>query len=263
MIKLKSLLFYSVAGFLLASCISNKRIVYVQDYSKKRPSENLADTVFNAPPVDYTLRSGDILYVKSDHPTLSKSFQQLDVNYLSDSRTIQAVPALAGFLVDMDGNIDIPIVGKIFVEGQTIFEARETIEENAAKYFIDPAIRVFMMNYYVTILGEVNLPGRYQVLNHRINVFEAMGLAGDATDFASRETVKIVRNRNGKNELYSIDLTDQNLLASENFYLQPNDILMVKPQKRKKYATRDVQNFFNAVTATVSVITLYLLIQQD
>jgi polysaccharide export outer membrane protein len=173
------------------------------------------------------------------------------------------VPALAGFLVDMDGNIDIPIVGKIFVEGQTIFEARETIEENAAKYFIDPAIRVFMMNYYVTILGEVNLPGRYQVLNHRINVFEAMGLAGDATDFASRETVKIVRNRNGKNELYSIDLTDQNLLASENFYLQPNDILMVKPQKRKKYATRDVQNFFNAVTATVSVITLYLLIQQD
>lgn len=263
MIKLKSLLFYAVAGFLLASCISNKRIVYVQDYSQKKPYNYLADTIFEAPAVDYKLRAGDILYVKSDHPTLSKSFQQLDVNYLSDSRTIQAVPALSGFLVDTMGNIDIPIVGKISVEGKTIFNARQAIEDAAAKYFTDPAIRVFMMNYFITVLGEVNLPGRYQVYNHRINVFEAMGLAGDATDFASRETVKIVRNRNGKNELYSVDLTDQNLLASENFYLQPNDILMVKPQKRKKYATRDVQNFFNAVTATVSVITLYLLIQQQ
>ncbi|MCA1752189.1 MAG: hypothetical protein LC670_10435 [Flavobacteriales bacterium] len=119
------------------------------------------------------------------------------------------------------------------------------------------------MNYFVTVLGEVNRPGRYPVFNHKINVFEAMGLAADATDFASREEVKIVRNRNGVNHLFSVDLTDQNLLNDPNFFLQPNDVLLVKPQKRKKYAQRDVQNVYNAIGLAFSAITVYLLISRD
>jgi polysaccharide export outer membrane protein len=151
----------------------------------------------------------------------------------------------------------------IDVGGMTMLEAETAIKKSASEVFSDPAIKVFMLNYFVTVLGEVNRPGRYPVFNHRLNIFEAMGLAGDATDFASREEVKVVRSRDGKNHLYSVDLTDQNVLASDKFYLKPNDILMVKPQKRKKYSTRDVQNVFNAISATISVITLYLLITEE
>jgi polysaccharide export outer membrane protein len=260
---LKRFLPLLVVGFFLASCINNKRIVYVQDYTEPKPYDYLADTVFAAPPVDYKLQTGDVLYVRSDHPVLSKSFGQLDQSYMNDTRIVQQLPILTGFTVDAEGTIDLPLVGKIDVNGLTIIEAETAVKSKASEVFSDPAIKVFLLNYFVTVLGEVHRPGRYPVYNHRINVFEAMGMAGDATDFASREEVKIVRNRDGKNHLYSVDLTDQNVLASERFYLQPNDILMVKPQKRKKYATRDVQNVFNAITAVVSLATLYILINNQ
>lgn len=252
-------------GSFMASCISNKRIVYVQDYSQPKPHDYLADTVFNSVPEenDYRLQAGDILYVKSDHPVLSHSFGQLDQNYMNDTRAIQGLPVLAGFTISQDGVVDLPTIGKIKVSGLTILEAQMTIKNEASKVFSDPAIKVFLLNYFVTVLGEVQRPGRYPVYNHRLNIFEALGLAGDATDFASREEVKIVRNRDGKNYLYSVDLTDQNLLASEDFYLRPNDIIMVKPQKRKKFATRDGQNVFNAIGAAISVATLYVLITKN
>ncbi len=261
--KLRRLLPILFIGFFLASCISNKRIVYVQDYSQNKPYNYLADTVFQNEPVDYKIQTGDIIYVRSDHPVLSKSFGQIDQFYMDDTRIVQSLPILAGFTVDEKGRVDLPLIGMIEIGGMTMLEAETAIKEGASAVFSDPSIKVFMLNYFITVLGEVNNPGRYPVYNHRINIFEAMGLAGDATDFASRETVKVVRSRDGENHLYSVDLTDQNILASDKFYLKPNDILMIKPQKRKKYATRDVQNVFNAISATVSIVTLYLLISDN
>lgn len=235
----------------------------MQDYSQAKPHNYLADTTFMSEPDDYQLQTGDILYVRSDHPVLSKTFGQIDQFYMDDTRIVQSLPILAGFTIDEEGMVDLPLVGMINVSGKTMLEAETAIKEAASGVFSDPSIKVFMLNYFVTVLGEVNRPGRYPVFNHRLNIFEAMGLAGDATDFASRNEVKIVRSRNGKNHLYSVDLTDQEILASDKFYLKPNDILMVKPQKRKKFATRDVQNVFNAIAATVSVVTLYLLINNN
>lgn len=250
-------------GASLASCVSNKRIVYVQDYTAKKPHDYLADTTFEAHVVDYELRTGDVVYVKSEHRILSETFSQLDETYMSDNRAVQSLPVLAGYTVDEEGRIDLPVVGKVEVAGHTIFDAQNLVQEEVSQIFPGAALKLYLLNYHVTVLGEVNRPGRYPVYNHRINVFEAMGLAGDATEFASRETVKIIRSRDGKNHLYSVDLTDQNILGSPDFYLQPNDILMVKPQKRKKFATRDIQNVFNAVSTVVGVATLYILITRE
>ncbi len=260
---LRRLLPIFLLGFFLASCISNKRIVYLQDYTQKKPYDYLADTTFVADQDDYRIEKGDIIYIKSDHPQLSKTYGQLDVNYLNETRSIQALPVLAGFTVDSLGTLDLPLIGRVKVEGLTIFEAQFAIEAEASKVFSNPAIKVFMLNFFVTVLGEVNRPGRYPVYNHKINIFEAMGLASDATDFASREEVKIVRNRDGVNHLYSVDLTDQNLLNSPYFFLQPNDVVLVKPQKRKKYAVRDIQNVYSGIALVFSAITVYLLIKDE
>ncbi len=247
----------------MGSCISNKKIVYVQDYSKDKPHLYLADTTFLAPAIDYRLQQGDIVYFKSEHPEVSKMFGGADNAYMAETRVIQALPVLAGYTIDENGEVEFPIIGKVALAGKDIFEAEKIVDAEAAKYFIEPAVRLFMLNYFVTILGEVNRPGRYPVYNHRINIFEAMGYANDATDFASREEIKVIRNREGKNHLYHIDLTDQNILASEAFYLQPNDIVLVKPQRRKKYATRDIQNVYNGLALVISAATLYLLITKE
>jgi polysaccharide export outer membrane protein len=245
---------------LMASCISNKRIVYLQDYDQKKPHNFLADTVFTSDQNDYRMETGDVVYVKSDHPQLSQSLGQIDENFMNDTRIVQGLPILAGFTVDAEGVITLPIIGVIPISGKTIFEVQLAVDSAASRVFPDPAIKVFLLNFFVTILGEVQRPGRYPVYNHKINIFEALGMAGDATDFASREEVKIVRNRDGVNHLYSVDLTDQDILSNPDFFLQPNDVLLVKPQKRKKYATRDVQNVYNAIGVVLSAITVYLLI---
>lgn len=261
--KLTRYLFYAVLiSALASSCISNKKIVYVQDYDQKKPHLYLADTVFNSPAVDYKIQTGDILYFKSEHPEVSKLFGGMDNAYMAETRVIQAVPVLAGYTVDENGELDLPTIGRVKLDGMTLFEAEKALDAVARTYFENPAIRIFMMNYFVTILGEVNRPGRYEVYNHRMNIFEALGLANDATDYAARSEVKLIRTRNGENHLYHVDLTDQNLLASDAFYIQPNDVILVKPMRRKKYAVRDIQNFYGAITVLISATTLYILITE-
>ena len=174
------LVFLLLVGATLASCVSNKRIVYVQDYSAPKPHDHLSDTIFEAKISDYQLRTGDVIYVKSEHRILSETFSQLDETYMSDNRAVQSLPVLAGYTVDDKGQIDLPVVGKISVEGHTIFEAQNAVQSQVSTIFPGAAIKLYLLNYYVTVLGEVNRPGRYPVYNHRINVFEAMGLAGDA-----------------------------------------------------------------------------------
>jgi polysaccharide export outer membrane protein len=190
-------------------------------------------------------------------------FGGMDNHFMAETRVIQALPVLSGYTLNEAGFVELPTIGKINLAGKTLFEAEVAVDLAASKLFVEPAVKLFLLNYFVTVLGEVNKPGRYPVYNHRINIFEAMGLANDATDFASREEVKVVRNRDGVNHLYHIDLTDQNILANDAFYLQPNDIVLVKPQRRKKYATRDIQNVYNGLALVISAATLYLLITKD
>ncbi|MFN2424226.1 MAG: polysaccharide biosynthesis/export family protein, partial [Cryomorphaceae bacterium] len=120
-------LFIAVTGALMASCISNKRIVYLQDYSKAKPHNYLADTVFNATGDAYLIEQGDIIYVKSDHPEMSQNIGRMDNSYMNDTRMVQVVPQLAGFTVDSLGEINMPTVGKIPVAGMTIFEVQNAV----------------------------------------------------------------------------------------------------------------------------------------
>lgn len=245
----------------LSSCISNKRIVYLQDKTQKYPSDYLADVEYESQDSPYVLETNDVISIKINHLQLSRSVSETEE--LNESiRSNQIHPFLNGFTIDHDGNVDLPIVGKVQIKGLTLFEAQEAISKKASEYYANPSIRIFLMNYYVTVLGEVNNPGRYAIYNNRITVFEAIGMAQDATDFASREQIKVLRTRDGKNHLFHIDLTDEKILDSEMVFVQPNDVIMVKPQKRKKYATRDVQNLYNGLATLISAISLIVVINR-
>ena len=248
---------------MLFSCISNKKIVYLKDQTQPAAHDYLNDTSFVQQAVDYRLEPHDIVYVKINRVELTQNFQQTSVDLDPEARAMQSRPYLLGYTVDAEGKVDLPTLGKVEVAGLTILEAQAKILETARQFYDSPSVKVYLLNFYVTILGEVNTPGRYPVFNNRITVMEALGFANDATDFANRSEVRVLRSRDGVNEIYPIDLTDQQIMGKEAFYLLPNDVVLVKPQKRKKYAGRDLQNVFNAISAAVSIATLYLLIIRE
>ena len=249
----------------LMSCTPNKKIVYLQDFTKDKPNDHLADTTFLGMESSYLLQANDVISVKINHLQLSKMETQPSVSEGEDEivRSPLQHPYLNGFAIDPGGNVDLPVIGKVAVGGKTVFAAQEIIAAAADKYYSEPNTKVILLNFYVTVLGEVNRPGRFPVYNNQMNVLEALGLAGDAAEYADRESVKILRTRDGKNQLYHVDLTDQMLLASPAFYLQPNDIIMLRPLKRKKLASRGLQNLYAGLSVIVSAGTLTYLILKN
>jgi len=250
---------FSGVCLLLFSCVSNKRIVYLQDHSQHHPHNYLADTSFHNKPGSFDLQPNDVISVRINHVQLTRAYTVVSEGK-DEQRSPQQHPYLNGFIIDEAGMIDLPTMGKMKVSGLSVFEAQEAIAAAADNYFSDPSVRVFLLNFYVTVLGEVKNPGRYPVYTNQVNIFEALGMTGDAGEYADRESVKLLRNRADQNHLTHVDLTDQGLLASGYFFLQPNDVLMVKPQKRKRLANRSLQGFYGGIGALVAIATLVVLV---
>ena len=150
------------------------------------------------------------------------------------------------------------MIGDIKVEGFTISEVEKVIEQISSTYFKDPIVKVNVLNFKVSILGEVNSPGEYNIVRSNQNLLHLLGKANDLTEFANRKKIKIIRNNgpNSSNIIY-LDLTDPNVLNNKDFYLQPQDVVYIEPLKKKFYSVR---NLSSAVSVSVSAITLYLLL---
>lgn len=251
---MKKIIFFTVA-LLLSACISNKKIVYLQDKTAKKPHEALVDHAFDQKAVPFVLETNDILSVQINHIQLASRNIQTVESEIEGLRS-PTHTYLHGFRVDENGNIDLPTLGKVQVGGMTILQATESIQKNAEKYYAEPVVKVFLINFNVTVLGEVNGPGTFNVMDNQINVLEAIGLARDAGDYANRSEVKIMRSRGGKNRLFWLDLTDEKLLESEAFYLQPDDVVMIKPLKRKKYSGNDSAAVYRGLSILISVLSL-------
>ncbi|MES2388307.1 MAG: polysaccharide biosynthesis/export family protein [Bacteroidota bacterium] len=248
-------LFLSTAIF---SCIPNKKIVYLQDKSKEKPQDYQNTITVPAIYLEYKLQSEDILSIQiSKLPTIDRlSADPIEIT--NSSRTQIMHPYLTGLPIDSRGMVDIPTLGEIEVRGLTIDQAQRKINKIATESYSLPSVRVFLMNFNVTILGEVRNAGRFPVYTTRINVLEAIGIAGDCTDFAERDRVKILRTENGKSEIFYLDLTNENMLKSERFYLHPNDVVMIAPLKSKKFAGRGSQTFIELLSA-LAVVTSVLI----
>ena len=167
-------------------------------------------------------------------------------------------PYLYGYLVNPDGVLDLPMIGSIKANGFKISELESVIREISSTYFKDPIVKINVLNFHVTILGEVNSPGEYNIVRSNQNLLHLVGKANDLTEFANRKKIKIIRN-NGPNssKIIYLDLTDPDVLNNKDFYLQPQDIVYVEPLKKKFYSVRSLSS---AVSVSISAITLYLLL---
>ena len=164
-----------------------------------------------------------------------------------------------GFLVDENGNIDYPQVGTLHVAGLTREQLAALIKSRLANQLDRPAVIVRFLNFRVTILGEVNGPSTFTVPIENITILEALGLAGDITEFGRKDNVKIFREKNGQREIGSIDLTSTAMFNSPYFRLQQNDVVMVEPTPRK-IKQQEQQALVQQIGIASSIITAIALI---
>ena len=164
-----------------------------------------------------------------------------------------------GYLVDMDGNINFPVIGRIQLGGLTKAEATIKMTALLTKYIKNPIINIRYLNFKVTVIGEVNRPNTFIVPSEQINVLEALGLAGDMTTFGRRENVLIVREKNGIRTTTSLNLNDKEVLNSPFYYLQQNDIVYVEPHNRSKVAQTSANNrLIPILVSAISAFAIYL-----
>jgi len=169
-----------------------------------------------------------------------------------------------GYLVDESGNVEIPVLGKIKLQGVTTEQAREVVRTRASLYFKDPTVNVRFANFRITILGEVAKPATYVVPNEKITILDALGLAGDLTIFGRRDNVLLIRQYDdGRRETVRLDLTKSAVLNSPYYYLRQNDYIYVEPTKAKIVSSDAIQNrnisIITAIGASlISVIAILL-----
>ena len=244
----KVLLILVVVG-IASSCASRKNLILLQDPGSKEA----ANAFPNKGKSSYKIHKGDNLYIKiySVDEKTAKFFQADLPNLFNPTYMF-----LNSYTVDEEGYIHISFINKLLVEGLTLEEAKAQIQKTFNEYFKETTVVLKLVNFQVTVLGEVNSPGSFTIDKEQINLFQAIGLAGGMKDFGNGRKVVLVRQTDTGSEITPIDLTDRNILASENYYLMPNDIIYVEPVKAKSY-------FYGSNTTTVvfsSLTTILLLL---
>ena len=211
---------------ILSSCVSNRKLTYLQ-YEKDLPDNGIGIVVT---PPSYRIMTDDILFIRvvTPDPQWSVIFNP----QLGTGGTMtQESASLFGYNVNDDGFIEIPYIGKVEVAGKTLDEIKVELNEIFKDYVADAAVTVRMVNNSVSIIGEVNSPGRYPLTRDRINVFEALSLAGDLRDFSNRQEIQLVRPTPSGPVIKEFSLRDRSILTSEFYYVMPNDIIYAKPMR--------------------------------
>lgn len=239
--------------FLLASCESKtyRNINYIQDVK--------ADTVMAAIGNDGILvQPKDMISIVVSHrtPQLAAPFNLTNVSYQAGAETDNRGSSyrLMGYSVDTDGDINFPILGKLHVAGLNRWEVAELVRSELAKGLLsDAVVTVEYMNFKISVLGEVNRPSTFAISGDRVNLLEALSMAGDLTIYGRRDNVTVSREQDGKRYMYVVDLRSSDLFKSPAFYLQQNDIVYVEPNSVRAGQSTINENNFRSVSFWVSI----------
>lgn len=254
----KIFLFFLVAAA-LSGCTSYKNVPYMQDI------ETVNNSTQNLPLYDARIMPKDLLSitVNTTDPKTSAPFNltvQTSINAAyNTSTTTQA--ALQQYLVNNEGEIDFPVIGRIKVGGLTKNEAEDLIREQLKPYLKEtPIVTVRMANYKIAVLGEVARPGSFTISNEKVNVLEALAMAGDMTVYGLRTNVKLVReDADGRRTIHELDLTKSDLILSPYYYLKQGDVLYVTPNQTKARSSdigTTTTTWISATSIMVSIASL-------
>ncbi len=236
---------------LVFSCVPQRDTVYLQS----NEAASAGDKVFDNIKKENTIQVFDQIYVQVS------SFDDGNINFMSNDQNrygggrSEADLAMVSYTVDQEGAIKLPILGKTIISGLTTEAAAEKVRSELDSYLNTPSVKITFVNKSITILGSVNSPGRYFYASEYLSVFQALGMAGDISEYGNRKEVVLVRDIDNKIVHKRINLTNIELLASENMYIQPGDVLYVEPLKRRHWG-------FNAFpwSIVLSSVTTFVLV---
>ncbi len=243
------------ATALMAGCSSSSEIAYVKDAPRDTVSEITGEFTKG-------IQANDLLsiYVESESPEVTLQFNQETnkIAYANGTVINPGSTAVTGYLVNRDGDIIFPVLGKIHVLGMTHEQLANDLESRLVDegHIIDATVTVKLMNFKVSILGDVQKPGMIQATGERLTIFEALSMVGDMTIYGQRTNVTVIREENGQRTIGEIDLTSADVFESPYYYLHQNDVIYVEPNlKKKKSAERDPMTM-TYLSSAVSVISM-------
>lgn len=263
----KNLWLYSLLFLVLgSSCVRNKDYIYLQSQEK-------ADSVFVAYSKipDYFIQFNDVLRVtiKSVDPKVSELFNLYgNTNMNMGAQAAQSGDPfyMIGYPVDDKGEVNIPVIGKVIVRGLTVEQARDKIQREVDKFLNGAYINVQIGGIRYALLGEVNRPGKYTVLQDRLTIFEALAQGGDLNTVANRHEVQIIRQFPDGAQVVKLDLTQRDIIKSPYYFIRPNDVIYVQPLKARELGTgltaqQTLQTVVLSVTLLVNTILIYERLQ--
>ena len=261
--KINYSLFTIICSLLLTSCVSTKKVTYFEN--KDQINIALSKTLFDA-----KIMPKDILQIQvfSMTPEASEPFNLMKSSAAASSTTASTNQnSVFNYLVDNDGCIVMPIIGKLHLGGLTKNEAEELIKVKIKPYLAESenlVVHVRMMNYKYAVLGGVKTPGLYTTQNEKVSILEAIAQAGDLTTFAYRDRIYLIReNSDGQKEFHQLDINDANVISSPYYYLQQNDVLYVETRKteaRNAFFSSNTSIWFSLTSSLMSIATSLIAI---
>jgi polysaccharide export outer membrane protein len=250
--KKKLVLFLSFL-FILSSCANKKKVLYLYNNNGTSPESSLR--------YENTLQPDDNLQitVTAAQPELASDFNLMYLSARSTESTSAVNNTLYTYLIDQQGNIDFPVLGKIKLSGLTRIQAEDKIKELLKSYIAEPGVNLRVTNFEVSVMGEVARPGVQNVIGDRITILEALSYSGDLTIYGQRENVSVIREKDGVKTITEVNLTDANLINSPVYYLAHNDVVYVKPNKTRINSSVVGPNLTVGLSAISLLVTIIAL----
>ncbi len=231
---------------IFSSCLGYKKTLYFQ-----------GDTPTLAPPnisLTYIIQKRDMLQIKISNPD-AESREVLTPNNMTSMTAKEAY--FTDYYINDSGYVELPFIGRVDLAGKTLMQADSIITSKANDYFKFALVEVKLASFKFLALGEFRSPGQYFVANENCTIYEAIGIAGDAGEYANKEKVQLIRTfKDGTKKVYHINLTDYSSFNSDNYFIQPYDIIYIQPQKAKV----DKQNivlftlFLSSITLIITIV---------
>jgi polysaccharide export outer membrane protein len=257
------LFFYLLAfSFLVSSCVTNKKYVYLQknDVNVKELPKDTIIRSYDLQKYEYRIQPEDNISVRFESLTPEEyDIFNRGTGGQQNQNLSQGNAILIGELVDPQGEITYPVIGKVKVSGLTIYEIQNKLQEIADQYLESPVVKVRLINFRFTILGEAKNEGTILLGNNKVSYIEAIGWAGGLTDFADKRNLKLIRNVDGKAQVHYLNLLDENFINSPEYYVHQNDILIVPALRQRPYQTyfgRNLSLVISSLSLLLITITL-------
>lgn len=243
--------------FLFFSCASKKDIVYYQNIDGINASQNTASYEVKIQPDDLLM-----IIVSAEDPEIALPFNLTSVT-IPNTANLQAATGqqtIQSYLVDSSGNIEFPVLGKLQVGGLTRTEVLQSLKNKIGVYIKNPIINMRIMNFKISLQGEVNIPGTYSVVSERVTLIEALSMAKDLSVYGKRDNILIIRELNGVKSYNRVDITKADFINSPFYYLAQNDVVYVEPNKTKVNASAVGPNTTVIISGLSILISLCVLI---